>query len=761
MFSRARAIGFALLLAITGIDAGAPAQGQTLLTGGTIEEIRIEGTRRIEPRTIQSFMEIEPGDPFDAAALNRGLKNLFDTGLFADVTMRRVDDTLIVTVVENPIISRIAFEGNDFIKDETLNAEVELRPRVVFTRTKVQNDVQRILEVYRRNGRFAATVEPKVIQLEQNRVDLVFEIREGEETDVEAINFVGNREFSDSTLRGEIVTSEDAFWRILNTTDTYDPDRLSFDQELLRRFYLKEGYADFAVQSVVAELTPDRSGFIITFTVEEGERYQFGEINIESNLKNVDPEELRSLLETEEGEWYDATLVEDTISALTDAVANRGFAFVEVRPRANRDRENKTIGITYEINEGPKVFVERIDIEGNVRTLDQVIRREFLIVEGDAFNSSKLRRSRSRVQRLGFFGTVEVDNVEGSAPDRTVVTVEVQEQSTGELSFGGGFSTESGPVGTIGVRERNLLGRAQDIRLNFQLAGESSQIDLSFTEPFFLDRRLSAGFDIFRITSEQDESSFEEERLGGSLRTGYELQEDLRQVLRYTFERRELQDIDSDASRLIRAEEGVNTRSAVGQELIYDTRDSIFDPREGLRASLENQVAGLGGNVRFLKSTLGGTYYLPVFEEMTFSVRGESGYIVGIGQDTRVIDRFFLSSRDIRGFEFGGIGPRDARTDDALGGEQYYLGSLQLAFPLGLPDEFDIRGRVFTDFGAAWGIDSGNVRVDDSASPRVSIGTGLSWNSPLGPIELDLGFAVVKEDFDETEVLSFSFGTTF
>jgi outer membrane protein insertion porin family len=737
---------------------------QSILSGGRIADIRVDGTQRIEAATVRSYMRVNPGDPFDPVRLDDSLKNLFATGLFADVRLEREGDTLVVVVAENPIVNRIAFEGNDRIDDETLQQEIELRPRVVFTRTKVQSDTNRILEIYRRSGRFAATVEPKVIQLEQNRVDLAFEIDEGPVTSIRSINFIGNREFSDSTLRDEVTTVEASFWNFFTSSDTYDPDRLTFDRELLRQFYLNEGYADFRVVSVVAELTPDQQDFIVTFTVEEGPRYRFGKIGLQTGLRNLDPEVLRGEVTTEEGDWYDAGEVDKTIEALTDAVGDLGYAFVDIRPRVQRDRENLTIDIVYDIQEGPKVFVERIDIEGNIRTLDRVIRREFRLVEGDAFNTSKLRRSRQRVQNLGFFKTVTVENEPGSAPDRTIVKVGVEEQSTGDVTFGAGFSSANGPIGNIGLRERNLLGRGQDIRLSFTLAGEATELDFSFTEPYFLDRNLAAGIDLYRTTNDRDdESSFEEERIGGSLRGGFNITEELRNVVRYTLENRDITDVGSDASLLVRSEEGATLRSGVSNELTYDTRDSRFDPREGFITSLRNEFFGLGGDVSFVRTSASAGYYYTVFEDYTISVRGSGGTMMGVGEDTRISDRFFKGGGQPRGFEFGGIGPRDANTNDALGGKHFYTGTVEVSYPLDLPFELDIRGRLFTDVGAAWGIDDNSipVSVDDSSAPRVTVGTGISWNSPFGPLVVDLGFALVKEDFDETEIFSFSFGTQF
>jgi outer membrane protein insertion porin family len=734
---------------------------QSILSGGIIKEIRIEGVQRIEPETVRSYMRVNPGDRFDPIRLDKSLKNLFSTGLFADVTLRREGDALIVSVVENPIINRIAFEGNDRLDDDTLSSEVTLRPRVVFTRTKAQHDTQRLLEIYRRSGRYAATVEPKVIQLPQNRVDLVFEINEGPTTRIESINFIGNRVFSDSSLRDEITTTESAFWRFFSSSDTYDPDRLTFDRELLRRYYLREGYADFRVVSVVAELLPDREGFIVTFTVEEGERQIFGKIDITTTLKNLDPELLHEDIVSEEGEWYNAEEVSKTIENLTDVVGNLGYAFVDIRAETERDLENRLIHVTYDIQEGPKVYVERIDIQGNTRTLDQVVRREFRLVEGDAFNTAKLRRSRQRVRNLGFFRTVDVANQQGSTPDRTIITVDVEEQSTGDLTFGAGFSTSAGPIGSVGIRERNLLGRGQDLRVNGTLSGEQSQISVSFTEPYFLGRNLSAGIDAFRILNQSDERTFDLDRIGGSLRAGFSWSEDLRQVVRYTLERQEIADVDDTASLLVKEEEGTALESSVSQELTFETLDNRFDPREGYIVRLKNEFAGLGGDVRYAKSSIGGSYYYPIMEDWTVSLRGETGGIVGLGQDTRISDRFFIGGRNLRGFEFAGVGPRDVRSDDSLGGKYFYTGTLELAFPLITPEELNIRGRVFTDIGTAWGLDKTTVDVRDETSPRISVGAGITWQSPFGPIVVDLGIAVVKEDFDKTELVNVSFGTQF
>ncbi len=765
MLHPVRILWLALAIALLGpLIAPAVAQDQpSIVGGGTIEAIIIEGSQRIEDESVLSYLGVRPGDSFDPERIDAGLKALFATGLFRDVAIHREDNTLIVSLVENPIINRIAFEGNRRIDDEDLAAELQLRPRVVFTQTRVQNDVQRILEIYRRSGRFAASVEPKIIPLEQNRVDLVFEIDEGPLTGVKSIDLVGNKAFSDGDLRDVITTTESAWWRFLTTSDNYDPDRLAADQDLLRRFYLREGYADFRILSAVAELAPEGDGFVITITVEEGERYKFGEMNVEATLKNLDPETLRGQITTEPGDWYDASEVDQTVGGLTDLVGELGFAFVEVRPRVTADRAERVIGITYEIREGPRVYVERIDIRGNVRTRDKVIRREFRVVEGDAFNTAKIRRSRQRIENLGFFSRVDVQTTPGSAPDQTVIEVEVAEQSTGELSLGAGFSTSEGPFGDISLRERNLLGSGQDLRLGFRLSTERSRLDLSFTEPYFLDRDIAAGFDIFRITTDfNTESSFEQSSVGGSLRGAFDVTENLRETVRYTLRRDDIGDVDADASATVREEQGVTIRSIVGNEYFYDRLDSRLSPTEGYFARLQNDLAGLGGDARYLRTTVGGGYYLPITESLIASVRSEVGYVLGIADDVRISDRYFLGGDSLRGFAARGVGPRDADTNDSLGGNLLYSGTVELSFPLGLPEEFPVRGRVFSDFGAVTGIDDdGGANVDDSSTPRLSIGTGVTWRSPLGPIALDFAVPVLIEDFDEEERFRFSFGTRF
>ncbi len=755
--------GLALAAALAAAPAE-PARAQaTPTSGGIIDAVRVEGAQRVEAETVKSYLSVRAGDPFESEKINASLKSLFATGLFADVTLRREGNTLVVRVVENPIVNRVAFEGNRKMDKKDLQNEISLRPRVVYTRTKVQNDTKRILDVYRRSGRFAATVEPKIIQLDQNRVDVVYEINEGSVTDVQSIRFIGNKAYGDSKLRSIIQTKESAWYRVFSADTSYDPDRLTFDRELLRRFYLREGYADFRVVSAVAELTPDRSEFFITFTVDEGERYKYGVVDLTTQFKELDLNLVRDRVLALEGDWYNADLIERSITRLTDALSDMGYSFVDIQPTIDRDREKKTINVTFDIQEGPRVFVERIDIVGNYRTLDRVVRREFRVVEGDAFNNAKLRRSKQRIQNLGFFKKVDVSNVPGTDPDKTVVQVEVEEQSTGEISIGAGFSTNEGALADFGIRERNLLGRGQDLRTKFRISQKTTEFDVGFTEPYFLDKDLSFGVDLFRITRDnQDQSSYDLRAIGGALRFGYSLTESLRQTLRYTLRQDKITNVDADASRIIRDQAGTNITSMIGQTLFYDRLDNRQDPTDGYYLSSSQDFAGLGGDIQFLRLKVGGGRYWPLWDKWSVGVTGEAGTMTGLGEYVHINDRFFLGGDSFKGFTSGGIGPRDTSTDDALGGRRFFVSTTELTFPIGFPDELGVSGKAFTTIGSVWDSpEKGQANVADDTTPRASIGVGVAWKSPFGPIRFDLAKAIVKKDYDQTQIFHFSFGTRF
>lgn len=731
----------------------------------TIRNIRIEGNRRVEPETVRSYLQFSPGDTYRASKVDSSLKALFATGLFSDVRINLSRTTVIVRVVENPIINKVVFEGNRAGKEATLKSEVQLKPRSVFTRAKVQSDVQRIIDVYRRQGRYAVQVDPKIVKLANNRVDLIYEITEGPDTKVKGISFIGNHSFTDSQLRDVINTSQTSLLSFLKPTNIYDPDRLNLDRELLRQFYLKNGFADARIISATADLDRQGSGFFITFTIEEGELYRFGNIELEASLRDINIDRLRSELLTKTGDIYNARQIDKSVENITLAIAETGYAFARVRPRVNRDPVSRTIGITYTIERGPRVYIERIDIIGNVRTRDNVIRREFRLVEGDAYNRLLVDRAKRRLTNLGFFKKVDIQRAPGSAPDRIILTVLITEQSTGEISFGAGFSSQEGVVGDISVSERNLLGRGQFVRLKFSGSLERAQVDFSFTEPRFLDRDLSAGFDAFHKEVDlTDESSYKSRKTGGALRFGFPLGEDLRMTTFYNLSRDQLYDVEDTASLAVKQAEGVATVSSVGYRLVLDKRNHNKNPSRGYYFSISQELAGVGGDVNFVRTIGEGRAYYPLRKKVTLVGRVIGGYISGWnGQDVRLLDTFYKGGETIRGFDRAGLGPRDATTGDALGGKIFYAGTLEVRFPIPLvPEELGFSGAVFVDAGSVYeaGSTAGAI-VQDESSIRSSVGASLLWNSPLGPLRADFAYVLSSESFDDKEAFRFGAATTF
>ena len=764
-------IRWAVLAVATILALGATAHAQraapAAVAGGTITAIQIQGNVRAEPETIHSYLQLKEGQPYDAAAADRSLKALFATGLFSDVVLEMQGSTLIVKVTENPIINRVAFEGNRKIEDDKLRDEVQSKPRQVFTRARVQADVERILTIYRRSGRYNASVEPKIIRLEQGRVDLVFEINEGDVTGVQRISFVGNEHFGDGTLRGKIRTSESAWYRFLSSDDRYDPDRLNLDRELLRKFYLSEGYADFRVVSAVAELAPNREGFFITFTISEGERYKFGKVEVSTRFQGLDVDVLQGFLTMSEGEWYDADEVEKTVTALSDVVGSLGYAFVEVRPNIRRNKDNLTIDVTFDIQEGPRVYVERINISGNTRTLDKVIRREFRLAEGDAFSTAKVRRSQERLRNLGFFEKVDISAAPGSAPDKTNLEVQVVEQSTGEISFGAGYSTTSGILGDISIKERNLLGKGQELRLGLSIGTLSTLVDLSFTEPYFLDRPMAAGFDIFRTSNNrQAVASYSDRSIGFALRAGWAYTEHTKQMVRYTLRQTDIYNVQPWASYIVQLNAGLSVVSELAQTISWDTRDTRVNTTKGLLLRNSMAVAGAIGTEQYWRTTADAVYYQSIYEDFVASIGGSVGAVIPYnGSQLRLNNLFFIGGDTLRGFRVGGIGPRDAITGDSLGGTYFYTATTELSFPLGLPKELGLFGKAFVDVGSLWGLGGPAAQnanqVLTSNLMRVSTGVGIQWISPFGPVRIDYAFPLQKEYYDRTEAIRFSFGTRF
>jgi outer membrane protein insertion porin family len=744
--------------------------------GDIIRDIRVEGTQRIEVGTVISYLTVKPGDRFDPAQEDASLKALFATGLFADVTLRRDGNVLVVLVAENPIVNKIAFEGNKKLESDKLTDEIQIKPRTVYTRTRVQADVDRILELYRRAGRYSAHVEPKVVVLDQNRVDLVFEIDEGPRTPVSRINFVGNHAYDGDDLRDAVLTKEAVWWRFLTSNDSYDPDRLQYDKELLRRFYLSHGYADFRVVSAVAELTPNRQDFFITFTVDEGESYNFGKIDIRGELKGLDTSTLTDYLLTHEGDVYNAQKIEDTVVALSEAVTQQHYAFVDVRPEFSKNRETHTIDITYDVSEGPRVFVERINISGNETTVDEVIRRELKLAEGDAFNQDLLKKSEQNLKDLDYFDKVNLTNVPGSEPDKTNINAKLTEKSTGEVSVGAGYSGLDGVFAQFNIRQRNLFGEGKDLAFGAEISNYYQQLNISYTQPYLLGRDIAAGFDIIRSVQDYTQNyTYDQERTGFILRAGYALSDNLRQSVNYSLFADQITNIQSDASIYIVEQHGLRFTSQIGQSIIYDRRDARVDTTKGYVLSLQTNLAGLGGTNHYFQTVAKASYYYPIAEGWILNARIEAGDVIGIGESVNIESRFFVGGDNLRGFRIAGIGPRDVQTHDPLGGDYYYVGSLETSIPLGLPQEYGIKMYGFTDFGALGGIQENskpfyynNVLytpnpngIFQSFDLRMSAGIGVSWKSPFGLVRVNIAYPFLKQSLDKGQVLNFNFGSHF
>jgi outer membrane protein insertion porin family len=777
VFAFLAAVPSASIVAVSAVSSAAYAQSNR-----TVQNIDVQGNRRVETETVVGYLRLGVGDRYDSVRADDSFKALFATGLFSDVKISLQGSTLLVELVENPIINRVAFEGNRKVTNDTLEAEVQLRPRIVFTRSRVTADVQRILTIYRRSGRFDARVEPKIIQLPQNRVDLVFEIDEGDKTKVSRINFVGNRAFSDSDLQEEITTSESGLLSFLRSDDIYDPDRLAADQELLRRFYLNQGYADFRVVSAVADLDRDNNSFFITITVDEGALYFFGEVVVESTINGLDPDELRAVVLTRPGDNYSLANIDKTLEDITLEVSKLGFAFAQVRPQGRRDPDTKLISIVYVVEEASAIYIERINITGNTRTLDEVVRREFDVDEGDAYNRVLIDRAERRLNSLDYFEKVTISRSPGSAPDRVIVNVEVIDKSTGSLSVGAGFSTQDGVLGDISITERNFLGRGNFVRLAASISGKRQDIDFSFTDPYFMDRRISAGIDIFsRQVDLEDESSFNLERHGGGLRFGFPITENWSLTTRYQFSLEKITDVQASSSIAVFQAQGNSNASTVGYTIRFDTLDSSRNPTTGLYFTFTQDIAGLGGDVNYLRTTAEARAYYEFRPGIVGLVKLQGGHITGLGSDNvRLLDAFFKGGETIRGFDRSGLGPRDMVSGDALGGNIYFAATAEIQFPVPfLPEGLGFKGAVFVDAGSVYNTDlvtgttfdrdgSGAIDlanetliVQDSSSIRSSVGVSIIWNSPFGPLRADLAQVLSSSTFDDEQVFRFGGGTQF
>ncbi len=753
-------------------DVAAP-----VATASTIRSIAVSGSQRLEPDTIRSYVKLRAGAAYSTESLDQAIRDLFETELFQDVQIRDNGGDLIIEVRENPVINRIVLDGNKRLKEDKINKEIKVAPRQIFTRSKVRADVNRIIELYRRQGRFGATVEPKMVMLDQNRVDVVFEITEGPKSKVRQINIIGNEVFKDKKLRGEMATKTTGLTKVFSSGTSYDADKLQYDQSKLRQFYLTKGYADFRVISAVAELTPNKRDFIITYVVEEGERYKFGDIAVESELRDFKPKV--EAIPFKKGDWYNAKTVEDTVESLTESAGLFGYAFAEVNPNFERDKDARTMSMTFNVGDAPRVYVERIDINGNTVTQDKVVRREFRLAEGDAFNSFQVKRSSDRIQSLGFFQEkLEIEQKPGSAPDRIVLEANVEEKNTGELQLSAGFSSLEKFILSFSIRQRNFRGKGQELRAGINYSNYSKSVELGFTEPYLFDRNIALGVDLFRrdynsfnFINNNRNTTYQQVTTGGQARIGVPLTEFWSLAGRYGLNYDEVS-LDKQtfffngacdpllAGRYLCDAVGNRMTSSIGYSLVFDNLNNRIRPSKGQRFIFSQDFAGLGGSVKYLRTRLDAAKYWRVLGNFIFSAGAEAGHIMPFGKSRgagvdriRLTDRFFLGEPEMRGFDIRGIGPRVVRqfydangalvtardqvSDDSLGGRYYYKGRLELEIPLGSgAREMGLRPSFFLDVGSVWGVKKpqllGSAR---NTSPNVSvIFTDTNADGKLDPI---------------------------
>jgi outer membrane protein insertion porin family len=802
----------ASLTAVTFVASPALAQSAS--------SIVVEGNRRVEADTIRSYFKPGPSGRLDSGSINDALRALYETGLFQDVRINPQGGRLVVTVVENPVISRVIFEGNKKVKDEQLSTEVQSKPRGSLSRPMVQSDAQRISEIYRRQGRYDVSVVPQIIEQPNNRVDLIFEITEGGKTGVKSIEFVGNKAVSSYRLRDVIKTRESNILSFLGSGDIYDPDRVEADRDLIRRYYLKNGYADVQVVAALTEYDPARKGFLVTFKIEEGQQYRVGSIDVQSSIRGLDPNSLRPFLRLGIGSVYNGEAIEKSVEEMTVEASRRGYAFATVRPRGERNFQDATVSIVLSIDEGPRVYVERINVRGNTRTKDYVIRREFDIAEGDAYNRALVDRAERRLKNLDYFKTVKILTEPGSSADRVVVVVDLEEKSTGDFSVSGGYSTSDGFLGEVSISERNLLGTGLYAKAAVQYGQRVRGYSLSIVEPFLLGYRVAGGIDIFqRQQLPSSYVSYETKTTGFSGRLGFALREDLTMQLRYSLYRQEVSIdpllrncnnnlantsmafnptpafaaangislastsglgcySDGEASLPVKIElsGGPVWTSAVGYTLAYNTLDNNKDPTNGLLVELRQDIAGLGGDVKYLRSAVDARFYYPVLSDVVGVIRGQAGHITGLGGSgsLRMLDHFQMGPNLVRGFAPVGIGPRDitlGTAQDALGGTMYWGASAELQMPFWfLPKEAGLKGAVYADVGSLWDykgptsfpstLETINV-AQNNMIVRASVGAGIIWQSPFGPLRFDYAIPVAKGPNDRTQVFRFGGGTTF
>ncbi|HEY1752370.1 MAG TPA: outer membrane protein assembly factor BamA [Caulobacteraceae bacterium] len=772
--------GLALAIGMGGAGALAPTVALAQQQSGIVGRIVVQGNERIEQDTILSYLPIQVGDTVDQQRLDLALKTLTRTDLFSDVRIQLQGDTLVVQVVENPIINQVLFEGNSNLKKDKLEDEVTVRPRGIFTKAKVQEDVGRIIELYRRSGRISATVTPKIVNLPQRRVDLIFEIHEGPKSGILGINFEGNSQFSSGDLRDVVVTKESHWYKFFESNDNYDPDRVEYDREQLRKFYRNRGYFDFHVVSSIAELAPDHHGFAVTYTLDEGQRYKFGKISVTTELKKLNPDILRALLPIRTGQIFQDEKITSATDALTFAAGSAGFAFVDVRPEFHPNTATHTVDVTFDVKEGPRVYIDRIDIVGNTATLDYVIRRELALSEGDAYNRVLVDQSKNRIKALGFFKDVDITTTPGTEPDRTNLLVKVTEQPTGELSASAGYSSVDQLVLDLGFNQSNFRGRGQDVRARVEVGSLSQDIDFSFTEPRFLGRNLGAGFDLFATRYDFEQfASYQSASAGAGAHLAFPLTINSSMSLRYQLRTDDVI-VDSSlctpgaqlVSVVLCDERGSFLTSSVGYSVRLDKRNDPILPTRGFYLDLSQDFAGLGGNVYYVKSQWDGGWYHGFNKDFILSLSTNGGYVDGWnGATVPIEDRFYEGGDSFVGFQLAGIGPRDVQFGDALGGKLFAVGEILQTFPNFLPEQYGIKTALIADVGTLGILDrsakfnpatnSPLPNVRDDLGLRAAVGIDVRWKSPLGPLRFDLAYPVAKEPYDVTQVFRFSTNTRF
>ena len=736
-----------------------PAQAQTATEQVRISDIKVTGNRRVAEGTVLSYLPVQVGDLVSQGALSQSLERLFATNLFKDLKLDLDGSVLLVTVVENPIVNRVSIEGNDVISDERLLEVIDVQPRRVYDRQLALDAVAKLLNVYRAGGRFGAVVEPKIIELNENRVDLVFEVDEGPLIKIETIVFSGNKNFSDAALTQAIVSRERRWWAFLTPNDKYDEGRLDYDVRLLRQFYLSRGYADINVSRARGGLLPDRSGFALTFLINEGVRYKVNDIKISSQIENIDLEALRDLMKFDDDQWYDVRQLEQGLLDVSNQLGVYGYAFVDVTPQIVTDPSTGLLDIEVSIGQARRNFVERIEFVDNTRTLDRVIRREFELVEGDAFNQLKLDRSVRNVRNLGYFSKVDVQNLQGSSADQTITRVTVEEQSTGDFSIGVGYSSLDKTSFTLGINERNFLGTGRRASASISTSGTSTDFVLGLSQPYLFGRDLTGSIDLFKTKSTANLTAVN--RTGVDLGVSFAAAHDIYHRVSYKLATSKITNTSTVATSLTGENGKSLLKSAVSYTIGRDTRDSRFDPTEGMYAEISETFSGVGGDVTFLRTNLRAGYYKPfLFKSVVLGLKGRVGNVSGLGDDVTQSERFFLGGQSVRGFDSNGIGPRDTGSKAAVGGNNVYNGTVEIVSNLGVTKDAGIRWTVFSDFGSVWETDfpSGVTEPNDQTM-RSSVGVGLLWNTAIGPLSFYWAKPINEAKHDNTKTFQFSIGT--